>query len=430
VNERRLAVLLYGRHVADLEQTRGGQHLLHYRDDPGTTPLSLTMPLVGGSFARRVVEPFLEGLLPERESAREAMSRDFEVSARNPFALLSNMGLDCAGAVQFCTTDEVSDVLARKGELRALDRDGIEARLRALRTEPGANWLAPRERWSLAGAQAKFALQLKDGAWYEAAGAEPTTHIVKPGVDGFRSQALNEHISLQTARRAGLSAARSRFERFGLEPALVVERYDRRRGEDGVLQRLHQEDLCQATGTYPRDKYESEGGPGAAQIVELLRTHSTRRFRQSNLDGFVDALAFQVLIRAPDAHAKNYSILLADSAVRLAPLYDVASAAPYDSRTQPGLRSSAMAIGGRRDFVEIDLGRWERFASRARLDPHAVIDRVSSLAERIPDAMSDAFAAEAERSGDDVGEMRARMLDPVARSCEAVRSERFRRTSN
>lgn len=42
---RHLAVVLYGKHVADLEQTGGGQNLLHYRDDPGTTPLSITMPI-------------------------------------------------------------------------------------------------------------------------------------------------------------------------------------------------------------------------------------------------------------------------------------------------------------------------------------------------------------------------------------------------
>lgn len=299
MSSRQLAVLLYGQHVADLEQTQGGQHRLTYHDDPGTTPISLTMPLGGGPFRQRVVGPFLEGLLPERESAREAMSREFDVSARNPFALLANMGLDCAGAVQFCAEDEVADVLARSGTLEPLTDRDIERRLAELRTNPAASWLAPRERWSLAGAQAKFALRREGEAWCEATGAEPTTHIIKPGVDGFRSQALNEHISLQTARRTGLSAAKSSFERFGSESALIVERYDRRRDRDGHLVRLHQEDMCQATGTYPGDKYESGGGPRAVRIVDLLRASSTRSDRQHNLDAFVDALAFNVLIRPP-----------------------------------------------------------------------------------------------------------------------------------
>lgn len=418
-----LAVLLYGQHVADLEQTQGGQHLLAYRDDPGTTPISLTMPLGDGPFKQRVVDPFLEGLLPERESAREAMSRELGVSARNPYALLATMGLDCAGAVQFCTDDEVADVLARRGTLHELGDDDIEKRLTELRTNSSASWLAPRERWSLAGAQAKFALRREGDTWYEATGAEPTTHIIKPGIDGFRSQALNEHISLQTARRAGLSAARSSFERFGTEPALVIERYDRRRNRNGALVRLHQEDLCQATGTYPSDKYESGGGPRAVGIIDLLRASSTRADRQDNLDSFVDALAFNVLIQAPDAHAKNYSILLLDSIVRLAPLYDVASGAPYDSTSQTGLRTAAMAIGGRREFTQIDLNRWRRFAGEAGLDPDAVVARVLALAERIPDAMADAFAAEDGRGDLEVGVLRPRMLDRVAQFCEAVQSQ-------
>ncbi|PFG18522.1 HipA N-terminal domain-containing protein [Serinibacter salmoneus] len=97
-----LAVLLDGDQVATLEQTRGGQHELAYDNRAARTPLSLSMPLGAGPFRHRVVDPYLEGLLPERESTREAMGRSFGVSPRNPFALLQRMGLDCAGAVQLC----------------------------------------------------------------------------------------------------------------------------------------------------------------------------------------------------------------------------------------------------------------------------------------------------------------------------------------
>jgi serine/threonine-protein kinase HipA len=41
-----LAVVLYGRHVAHIRQSTGGQFTLRYRDEPGNTPLSLSMPLV------------------------------------------------------------------------------------------------------------------------------------------------------------------------------------------------------------------------------------------------------------------------------------------------------------------------------------------------------------------------------------------------
>ncbi|QOR69747.1 type II toxin-antitoxin system HipA family toxin [Ruania alkalisoli] len=417
---QRLAVILYGQHVADLDQTAGGQHVLRYRDTSETTPLSLTMPPGGGPFKHQVVEPVLEGLLPEREGVRESIAREFGVSARNPFALLSHIGLDCAGAVQFCPEDKIPDVLGRHAELLPLSTRDISNRIAALRSDPGATWLAPSEHWSLAGAQSKFAIRREGNRWFSATGAAPTTHIVKPGVDGIRLQALNEHISLQVARRVGLSAARSQWMHFDDEAALVVERYDRRRDAEGGLVRLHQEDLCQATSTYPTDKYESDGGPCAVRIVDLLRRYSRRGDRQRNVDSFVEALAFNVLLQAPDAHAKNYSVLLVADTVRLAPLYDVASGAPYDTGEDSGLRDSAMAIGGRRRFAQIDLGRWERFAREAALEQERVVERVRDLAARIPDAMSEVFAAEERAGTSGVDELRKRMLDPIARRCAVV----------
>jgi hypothetical protein len=42
--------------------------------------------------------------------------------------------------------------------------------------------------------------------------------------------------------------------------------------------------------------------------------------------GFADALIWNWLIAGTDAHAKNYSVLLAGNDIRLAPLYDMSSA--------------------------------------------------------------------------------------------------------
>ena len=60
---------------------------------------------------------------------------------------------------------------------------------------------------------------------------------------------------------------------------------------------------------------------------------------------FADALIWNWLIAGTDAHAKNYSLLLAGAQVRLAPLYDVASALPYPDLHVRRLRF-AMKIGG------------------------------------------------------------------------------------
>jgi serine/threonine-protein kinase HipA len=413
---RRLAVVLYGRHAADLDQTPGGQHTLAYTDDPGSTPLSLSLPLVGGRHRHQAVEPYLEGLLPDRSDVRETIARTWGVSPRNPFALLGAIGLDCAGGVQFCAPGELDAVLARRGALEPVSHDAIADRLRQLRDDPGTSWVAPAERWSLAGAQAKFALRrLTDGGWAEARGSEPTTHIVKPGVTGFRLQALNEHICLVAARRLGLAAVRTEYVEFAGEPAVVVTRYDRRQ-VGGDWTRLHQEDLCQALAIYPARKYESDRGPGAVTIAKLLLASGRVEDRRRNADRFVEQLAFNYLIGAPDAHAKNYSILLVGPAVQLAPLYDVASGLPYDARRQTGLRDAAMAIGGVRRFGEVRAHHWAAFATAAGLDADHVVATVRDLATRLPAALGEALSDPAADPW--AAELRDRLLAPVEALCE------------
>lgn len=412
---KHLSVVLGDEHVADLEQTAGGQHRLHYlpRSTAGTADsISLSMPAGGGTFGHRVVEPFLLGLLPDRQATKEEIAREFSVSWRNPFALLAHIGLDCAGAVQFTPPDGLPAVLRREGSLQRVSDGEIGARLRSLRKNPGSSWKAPSERWSLAGAQPKFALRrLPDGSWAEALGAEPTSHIVKPGIAELTMQALNEHVCLDAARRIGLRSAATRYLTFDGEEAIVGQRYDRRTIE-GRLVRIHQEDLCQATATYPDRKYESDGGPRAAQIARLLGRHGTRTNRESNQERFVQALAFNYLIGAPDAHAKNYSVLLSGRQVVLAPLYDVASALPYDADERSGLRSTAMAIGGERRFGYVREKHWRAFAAEAGLDEAMVLEAVAGVRERILDALSDALSNELVATR--TSELRERMLDKVA----------------
>jgi HipA-like protein len=67
------------------------------RGPTATERVSLSMPIQQPHHRRRAVDPFLEGLLPDRADTRDAMGRALGVSGRNPFALLARVGLDCAG---------------------------------------------------------------------------------------------------------------------------------------------------------------------------------------------------------------------------------------------------------------------------------------------------------------------------------------------
>ena len=81
----RLAVLLDGAHVADVERTRSGVLRLTYHDDlaPGATPLSLALPPQRGRFTGEAVETWLWCLLPESEAARSTLRRTHGADPRD-----------------------------------------------------------------------------------------------------------------------------------------------------------------------------------------------------------------------------------------------------------------------------------------------------------------------------------------------------------
>lgn len=419
----RLTVLLDDAVAGTLERGADGRLAFTYDDAyaarPAPTPLSLSLPTQIRRHAGGELEAWLWGLLPDNDGVLRRWAREFHVSAASPFALLSTpVGEDCAGAVRFARSDRAEALLEQPGTVEWLTEDEVAQRLRELRADR-SSWLGSGfvGQFSLAGAQAKTALLLRDGRWGVPAGALPTTHILKPAVAGFDDHDLDEHLCLDAARRAGLLAARTRIERFDGESAVVVTRYDRVEvGE--TIRRVHQEDLCQALGVPPSRKYQNEGGPTPGEIARLLRAAMTPARGEEAVGRFADALAWNWLIAGTDAHAKNYSLLLSGDQVRLAPLYDVASALPYAIHERK-LRL-AMKLGG--DYAVFPRrDTWPRAARELRLDAEALIVRVRELATIAPDAFADAAAAPAVAA---LGsELPARLTDLVAeraRRCAAL----------
>ncbi len=375
---------------------RGGRLRFEYSDEyrerSGGTPLSLSMPIQVRSHPDQVVTPWLWGLLPDNDAVLRRWAREFHVSASSPLSLLATpVGEDCAGAVRFALPEEVDRVLGRSGDVAWLSDDDVAERLRELREDTTA-WLGRSftGQFSLAGAQAKTALLFRNRQRGVPSGSTPTTHILKPAVSGLDDHDLNEHLCLDAASRAGLLVVRTSVSRFGDETAVVVTRYDRRAASGGEILRVHQEDLCQALGVPPSRKYQNEGGPGPAQIARLLLEAMPPAVAEDAVWRFADALIWNWLIGGTNAHAKNYSLLLAGDQVRLAPLYDIASALPYGVHERK-LRF-AMKIGG--DYgVFPQRNPWPGAARDLGLDADALLDRVSGLASIAPNAFADAVSA-------------------------------------
>lgn len=391
---QRLVVLLQGQPIGDIARNRDARlrftYLDEWRSRPDATPLSTSLPLAAGSHDHKSVESFLWGLLPDNTAVLAAWGRRFQVSPRDAFSLLSTpVGEDCAGAVQLVPEERVDDV-RDGGDVTWLTQDEVSAHLRLLRKDDTA-WLPTwGGRFSLTGAQAKTALlyDAEGDRWGLPSGRVPTTHILKPAIRGLDDHDLNEHLCLEAARRLGLAAAESRVWQFGSQTAVVVRRYDRLRTADGWI-RVHQEDLCQAFDVRPERKYQNEGGPSPAAVVRLLRDRVVPvEEADRTVWRFLDALALSWLIVGTDAHAKNYSLLLSGAQVRLAPLYDVASALPYGDDLER-LRL-AMKIGGTYRAHLIGPRHWGRVATEAGVSFEALRARLLELATALPDAMADA----------------------------------------
>ncbi|HEY1745799.1 MAG TPA: type II toxin-antitoxin system HipA family toxin [Xanthobacteraceae bacterium] len=419
-----LVVIINGREIGRIERDTRGRLTFAYteswRREPGAYPLSLSMPLAAERHGHKPIEAFLWNLLPDNDAVLERWARRFQVSARNPFALLSHVGEDCAGAAQFVQPDRLDAVLGQvPSPVEWLDEAGIAVRLRTLRADHTA-WRAPSDtgQFSLPGAQPKTALLFEDGRWGIPSGRMPTTHILKPPTGEYDGHAENEHLCLRLAAALGMITARSDVKWFEDEVAIVIERYDRLRTAAGLI-RVHQEDFCQALSVHPSRKYENEGGPGARASAELLRTFSGRP--QEDADRFTDALIFNWLIGGTDAHAKNYSLLIgAEGRARLAPLYDVASILPYDFDLQKV--RLAMKIGGTYRLRDIGPRQWVKLAADLRLKADEVVERVRGMAGGLPDHVSDVErqVAKAGLKHPLVAQLAARLIERAKRCVELL----------
>ncbi|MEP9392374.1 HipA domain-containing protein [Gordonia sp. VNK1] len=386
-----------------------------YRSRADATPISLSMPLSIAEHRRRAVLPYFNGLITDNAAAREAIARRFGVAAGNPFAILEHTGEDVAGALQIVPEGrDSSDAVLTRGRYRELTDTEVASQLRAVIDEyrDGRSAAAVLGRFSLAGAQPKTALlRTGGGMWAEPLEATPTTHILKPTAGGFRRLDVVEHMTMRAAAILGLPVAVSEVHVFDNIPTIVIERYDRA-FRDGQWCRLHQEDLGQALAVAPDKKYQRhDGGPGVGDVARLFRGLPRPAERAPASWAFYQGLMFNTVIQGTDAHIKNYSVMLDRTSVRMAPLYDLATYAPY--RTPDSPTYSAMRIGKEYRFDAIGTKQCLDAARQLAVDPERAIGLLDGLRADAPGAFE---AARDELSHVDVAtrEFATSVVDSVA----------------
>ncbi len=322
---------------------------------PKAWPISLSLPMRPTPYKGEAVVAVFDNLLPDSDDIRKRVAAKMGAAGVDAYSLLSVIGRDCVGAMQFLPEEEpLPEAAGITGE--PVDDKEIERILKGLARAPLGLDRDDGFRISVAGAQEKTALLWHEGRWLRPTGATPTTHIFKTqigrlpqGID-LSDSVENEFFCLALLREFGLDVCRAEVSVFGATKALVIKRFDRAWRPDGRLLRLPQEDMCQALGVPPSRKYESEGGPGITDILSLL-AGSNRPARSRA--AFFKAQVLFWLMGATDGHAKNASIaLFPQGACELTPFYDVLSVQPAIDRgqLQPRQARMAMAVGNSRHF--------------------------------------------------------------------------------
>jgi serine/threonine-protein kinase HipA len=341
-------------------------------DTAGAPALSFSLPKRPEPFGRRECHAFFGGILPE-EGQRSAIAKALGVSAGNDFRLLEQLGGEVAGALMLLPEGQVP-LAPASGMPDILDDERLLQLLQRLPIRPmlaGEGGL----RLSLAGAQSKLPVLLVDDNIALPAPGQPTSHILKPPIARFEQTTENEYYCMSLARAIGLDVASVTMRTVGSHPFLLVERYDRTRDVSGQLVRLHQEDFAQALGVPSQRKYASEGGPTFKDSFALLRQTATRPAR--DILKLADAAIFNLIIGNADAHAKNFSLLHVDGAIRLAPLYDLLSTVAYPDLS-PKL---AMKIAKKATLEEIQPRHWGRFAEEVNMGAPYLRRRIRQLCE-------------------------------------------------
>lgn len=388
-----LLILIEGALVGRINADRAGRLSMKYetrwRESPRGHSLSVSMPLAQLTYPHKVAMPYLWNLLPENPNVLQRWAQEYHVSAGNPFKLLAYVGADVPGAAQLIPPQRLEEIQsARQPTIDWMTNDEFAQRLRQLRDDIAAvRRPGDRGKMSLPGAQAKTAFyrDVEKNRWGVPSGRTPTTHIIKPCVPGFKGLVENEHLCQNIAARLGMPAAHSSVLQLD-EPYIVVERYDRLPPppDSALVQRIHQEDICQALGLMPGKKYQEEGGPGIAQIVTLIRRVSSNP--EEDVERFIRANMLNYFIGGTDAHAKNYSLLIdSGDEIRLAPLYDISSQLPYPDLIRQRV---SMKIGEHYDIARVGIKDWRKMARTCAIEEDHILTLLTDMAHALPDHIS------------------------------------------
>lgn len=367
-----------------------------FRYDPawissGGFSISHTLPLGTGDFGpeESIAHRFFANLLPEG-GARETVVRDLKITDTD-FELLRAIGGECAGALSILPVDRQPSGI---GQYHPLTEKEL-ARLVARRGGFYSDWPAgERPRLSLAGAQNKCPVLLENDQFFLPQQEAPSSHILKFELADHRHLPAYETFTTQLAKTLDLPVVEIELRSIAKTHYALVARYDRLRNERGEIERLHQEDFCQALGIGHEKKYQDAGGPSFDQCYRLLQNASSDP--AIDTQNLLRWQIFNVLAGNSDGHAKNLSLLRRPNGqTRLAPFYDLICTRAIE-RIDDQL---AFDVGGQRHPSLITTDDWNTLAKRCDIHPRFLKKLIEDTADRLLNNLSQAKTSFESRYG-------------------------------
>ncbi len=336
--------------------------------------ISQSLPLSAEEFKAEegIAHSFFANLLPEA-GFRERTARDLKIS-NTDFNLLRAIGGECAGALSVLPEERQPSTEQR---YRLIDDEELMAWV----TQHGHSYSwsgEERPRFSLAGAQNKVPILVREEKYLLPQGESPSSHILKFEIAEYRNVPAYETFTVLLAQAVGLPVVNIQLRSINNVHYTIIERYDRFLNREGKVLRAHQEDFCQALGYGYEKKYQEDGGPSFAQCYRMLGDVSSEP--ATDLPHLLRWQIFNVLAGNSDGHTKNLSLLYkANGEIRLAPFYDLVC-----TRAIEGIdHHLALSVGNERNPGVIVKRHWEDMAKQCDIRPRYLLDLVDELASRL-----------------------------------------------
>lgn len=335
----KLAVHVGREHVATLERADAFRHVLTYR--PGVDKehfVSLTMPVRTESWVwPQGLHPFFQQNLPEGYLLSILREQAGGLLDGTDLSLLALVGRNVIGCVRVAPEGadpfELPQVLEVKDVLKGDNSEEHFAELVRKYAISGVSGVVPKFLSS-----APAAAEASRG--FHKATLRLTRHIVKGSTARLPYVALNEHLTMEVARKAGLRVAETRLSDDG--KALVVTRFDVDATGEPVL---GVEDLCSLLGLKPEEKYATTW----ERMVHAADTYLPPESKHTEREELAKHLLTTLVLRDADCHSKNIALTYRNLGdVAFAPVYDMVTVTAY-----PDFATSdpALKLAGRNSWA-------------------------------------------------------------------------------